>query len=63
MVNTIILNFGLSKRLLDYITTTYPTATITERSNTHVIIDVSAMQQSDQSLMKNDINQRLVEQI
>jgi hypothetical protein len=63
MVNTIYLNFGLSERLLNYIRTTYPTSNIVERGNTYVIIDVSAMTTSDQNLMRNDINQRLVEQI
>lgn len=63
MADTVYLNIGLSDNLLEYITTTYPDVVITERGINHVIIDVSALAQADQSAMRNDIHAKLVEWI
>ena len=58
-----IINFGLSDRLLDYIRTTYSNAQIIEKNETHVILDVTGMTQSQQNAMKSDLTSRLVENV
>lgn len=63
MANTIIVNFGLSERLLDYTRTTYPNAKIIEKNETHVILDVTAMTSGQQATMKSDLTSRLVENV
>jgi len=58
-----IINFGLSDRLLDYIRATYSNAQIIEKNETHVILDVTGMTQSQQNAMKSDLTSRLVENV
>ena len=63
MANTIIINFGLSDRLQEYIKATYPTTRIIERSDRHLTVDVTALNATQQTNMLNDLKNRLVEQV